>query len=81
MGKFCGFSRPILWADPPLIICIAFSLVKSSLPATRNLFNDDICESGVDKERMLLPNIRRHKIATLLMDPSSDPSHIRTLRG
>jgi len=56
-------------------------LIKSSVPATQNLFDDDVCQDRIDKERMLLPGIGRHKIGARLMDPSSDPSHLRTLRG
>jgi hypothetical protein len=59
----------------------SMQLVKSSIPATHNLFDDNIRQGRVDKERMLLPGIGRHKVNARLMNPPRDPSHMRTLRG
>ncbi len=59
----------------------SMQLVKSAIPATHNLFDDNICQGRVDEERMLLPGIGRHKIDACLPNPPRDPSHIRTLRG
>jgi hypothetical protein len=59
----------------------SMQLVKPSIPATYNLFDDDIRQDRVDKEWMFLPRIGRHKIDACLPNPPSDPSHIRTLRG
>jgi len=56
-------------------------LVKSTVPATQNLFDNDIRQNFVDKERMLLPGVGCHKIDTGLPNPPCDPSHIRTFRG
>jgi len=59
----------------------SMQLVKSAIPATDNLFHNNIRQGRIDEERMLLPGISRHKINSRLMYPSRDPTHIRTLRG
>jgi len=56
-------------------------LVKSAVSATQDLFDDDIRQSRVDEERMLLPGIGRHKIDAGLSNSPCDPAHIRTFRG
>ena len=35
IGKAYGLSIPIRWDEPPLIICIVFSIVVSSLGVSR----------------------------------------------
>src|SRR5579862_1391564 len=59
----------------------SMQLVKSSIPTTHNLFDDNICQGRVNKEWMFIPSISRHKIGACLVNPPGDPSHLRTLRG
>ncbi len=56
-------------------------LVKSLFPTTQNLFDNDMGQSRVNEERMLLPGIGRHKIDAGLSNPPCNPPHIRTFRG
>jgi hypothetical protein len=56
-------------------------LIKSPIPATQNLFDNDIRQSRVDEERMLLSSIGRHEIDASLPNLPCDPSHFRTFRG
>ena len=56
-------------------------LVESAIPATHNLFDDDIGQDRVYKEWVLLPGISRHKICACLVHSPDNPSHIRTFRG
>jgi hypothetical protein len=59
----------------------SMQLVKPPIPATQYLLDNNIRQSRVDEERMLLPGICGHKINTSLPHTPCDPSHIRTLRG
>src|SRR5258708_33223387 len=59
----------------------SMQLVKSTISATQNLFNSDVCQNRVHEERMLLPRIGRHEIDARLSNTPGNPSHIRTLRG
>jgi hypothetical protein len=56
-------------------------LVKSTVPATNNLLNNNIGHDGVDEKRMFQPGIGRHKVDACLPNPPGNPSHIRTARG
>jgi len=59
----------------------SMKFVKSPVPATQKLFNNYLCQFRIHKEQMLLPCICGHKIGACLVDPSSDPSHLRTPQG
>jgi hypothetical protein len=56
-------------------------LVKPAIPATHDLFDNNIRQGRVDEERMLLPGISRHEIGACLVNAPCNPAHIRTLMG
>jgi hypothetical protein len=56
-------------------------LVKSSIPASGNLFDDNGGQRCVDEERMPFPSVGRCKVDAGLPDAPRDLRHISTARG